>query len=401
MGKWKYHTPDGITDILPDECAVKREIESRLRELFTLNGYQEIETPTLEFYDVYATGDGFAPQEGMFKFFDQQGRILSLRYDGTIPAARIASTVLKDIKPPIRLSYIGNMFRYNETGGGKQKEFTQAGIELMGPKTAQSDAQVITTAIESAICVGINDLQISLGDVEFFNGLIEEWNIGDEASQLLPRLIDGKEMVALEEMCVQLGLGENARKVLTNMTSSYGTYDLIDEMRLLVKNERSLKALDNLHEVLNILEEEDVLKYVSLDLGMLQSLNYYTGIIFKGFTYGIGFPLLSGGRYDKVVGEFGRNLPSTGFSLGINFAMMALARQKKLPVLSTKNLLVGYDLASRKKAFDYAKEQRNKKVRTEMDCNNLDKEKLLEYAIEKKYESVVYIDENGQMLHLK
>jgi len=400
MGKWKYHTPDGITDILPNECAQKREIETKLRNLFSLNGYLEIETPTLEFYDVYAAGDGFAPQEGMFKFFDQQGRILSLRYDGTIPAARIASTVLKDTKPPIRLSYIGNMFRYNETGGGKQKEFTQAGIELMSNKTPQADAQVIATAIESAILLGITDLQVSLGEVEFFKGLMEEWDIDTEAAILLPKLIDGKEMVALEELCEQLNLSDNAKKVLLNMASSYGTYDLIDEMRQLVCNKRSLKALDNLYEVLKILQEDNLLKYVSLDLGMLQSLNYYTGIIFKGFTYGIGFPLLSGGRYDKVVSEFGRSLSSTGFSLGINFVMTALRRQKKEPVQYGPQLLVGYDINARAKAFTYVKEKRQAQIKTELDCMNFNAQELLEFAREKGIQHVVFIDSKGEIQKL-
>jgi ATP phosphoribosyltransferase regulatory subunit len=400
MGKWKYYTPDGINDILPGECAQKRKIEEKLRAFFALNGYLEIETPTLEFYDVYAAGGGFAPQEGMFKFFDQQGRILSLRYDGTIPAARLASTVLKDVRPPIRLFYIGNMFRYNETGGGKQKEFTQAGIELMGLKTPQADAQVIEAAIESAILLGITDLQLSLGDVEFFNGLMEEWNIGEEAAVALPKLIDGKEMVALEDLCEQLNLSDNAKKVLISMASSYGTYDLIDEMRGLVTNTRSLQALDNLYEVLRLLEEDDVLQYVSLDLGMLQSLNYYTGIIFKGFTYGIGFPLLSGGRYDKVVGEFGRQLSSTGFSLGINFVMTALLRQKKDSVPFGPDLVVGYDDVSRGVAFAYVKDQREKKINTELDCMNLSPDELLLYANDKGIGRAVFIDAGGGLQEL-
>lgn len=390
MAKWKYYTPDGITDILPGECAQKRDIEGKIRTLFALNGYLEIESPSLEFYDVYAAGQGFAPQEGMFKFFDQQGRILSLRYDGTVPAARIASTLLKDSKPPIRLSYIGNMFRYNETGGGKQKEFTQAGVELLGPKTPQADAQVITTAIEAALLAGITDLQVSLGDVEFFKGIMEEWNINEEACALLPKLIDSKETVALEDLCEQLCLTEQAKTVLLKMVTSYGTYDLIDEMQGMVQNTRSLEALNNLGEVLRILEDNGVYQYVTLDLGMLQSLNYYTGIIFKGFTYEIGYPIFSGGRYDNVAGEFGRNLSATGFSLGINFIMTALSRQKKEPVPYGPTLLVGYDSTARKKAFAYAEEQRKKQIRTEVDCMNLSKEELLDFAKERGIEQVVY-----------
>ncbi|MHB1483436.1 MAG: ATP phosphoribosyltransferase regulatory subunit [Saccharofermentanales bacterium] len=401
MGKWKYYTPDGVTDILPDDCARKRAIESKLRSLFALNGYLEIETPALEFYDVYAAGKGFAPQEGMFKFFDKQGRILALRYDGTIPAARLVSTLLKDKKPPIRLSYIENMFRYNETGGGKQIEFTQAGIELMGPATPQADAQVITTSIEAAILLGITDLQVSLGDVEFFKGVMDEWKISEESSEVLLKLIDSKEMVALEDMCGQLKLNAKAKRALLNMASSYGTYDLIEEMRQLVTNKRSLHALDNLSEVLRILEEEDILKYVSLDLGMLQSLNYYTGIIFKGFTYGIGFPILSGGRYDNVVGEFGRTLSATGFSMGINLVMTALARQKKKQGAPETKILVGYDIKSRKNAFNYVKQQRKSNVIAELDCMNLDAEQLSSAAKNKGMTCAVFIGADGEIQMLE
>ena len=132
MGKWQFHTPDGVADLLPEDCAAKRRLENSLRQLFDQRGYREVETPGIEFYDVYAAGSGFAAQEGLFKFFDQQGRILCLRYDGTVPVARLAATVCRDAEPPLRFSYIGNMYRYNEYGGGRQREFAQAGIELLG-----------------------------------------------------------------------------------------------------------------------------------------------------------------------------------------------------------------------------------------------------------------------------
>lgn len=397
MGKWKYYTPDGVSDILPGECAKKREIEKKLRTLFSMSGYSEIETPGLEFYDVYSSGEGFAPQEGMFKFFDHQGRILSLRYDGTIPAVRVASTLLKDSKPPFRLSYIGNMYRYNETGGGKQREFTQAGIELMGPNNSSADAQVIATAIDSALVCGIEDIQVSLGNVEFFKGLTQEWNIETGTVKQLLKLIDGKETVALEDFSKGLNLGENAKTILMKMTSSYGTYELIDEMKFLVKNEKSLRALDNLREVLDILDDMDLLKFVSLDLGMLQSLDYYTGIIFKGFTYGLGFPLFSGGRYDNVAGEFGRNLPATGFSIGINFVMNALRIQKKEKTDFGTQLIVGYNENSRKKAFDFVKQKRAENIRTELDCSGLEFEEIVNYAKHAKIAEVCYIDSKGSI----
>ena len=176
---------------------------------------------------------------------------------------------------------------------------------------------------------------------------------------------------------------------------------LIDEMRGLVTNARSLRALDNLYEVLRLLEEDDVLRYVSLDLGMLQSLNYYTGIIFKGFTYGIGFPLLSGGRYDKVVGEFGRQLSSTGFSLWINFVMTALLRQKKdsVPVRTGSRRRV----RQRFKGGGFCPMSRNrgkKKVSTELDCMNLRPDELLLYAKDKGIRRAVFIDAEGGLQEL-
>ena len=330
MGKWQFHTPDGVADLLPEDCAAKRRLENSLRQLFDQRGYREVETPGIEFYDVYAAGSGFAAQEGLFKFFDQQGRILCLRYDGTVPVARLAATVCRDAEPPLRFSYIGNMYRYNEYGGGRQREFAQAGIELLGSQSPEADAEVIATAIASALACGIEDLQVSLGQVDFFRGFLAEFDIGGEEAEMLPRLIDGKEMVALEELAERLQLPERGREVLLKMASSYGTFDLLDEMATLVTDPAAVSALQNLRDVLAILDDYGYLQYVTIDLGLLQSLDYYTGIIFKGFTYGIGFPLFSGGRYDSLVQAFGRDLSATGFSIGINFVLTALRRQNKL-----------------------------------------------------------------------
>jgi len=350
MGDWRFHTPDGVQDGLPDDCARKRRIESALRAVFASRGYLEVETPGLEFYDVYATGRGLAPQESLFKLFDPQGRILALRYDGTVPVARLAATLLKDVEPPLRISYVGSMYRYAGAGGGKQSEFTQAGVELMGPRTAEADAEVIATAIEAARAAGVESLQVAVGQVEFFKALLEEWGLSDEDAGPLPGLIDAKETLALEEIADRTGLPDAAREALLLMASFEGTFDTLDRMEALTRSPRALAALRNLRDVLRLLEEDGLLRYVSVDLGMLQSLDYYTGIIFKGFTYGIGFPVLSGGRYDNVVSEFGRALPSTGFSLGVNLVMAALRRQGSAPALAGPDVLFGYDPAVRAQA---------------------------------------------------
>ena len=395
MGMWQFHTPDGVTDLLPDECAAKRRLEQQLRQLFSRRGYREVETPGIEFYDVFAAGDGFAAQEGLFKFFDQQGRILCLRYDGTIPVARLAATVCRDAEPPLRFSYLGNMYRYNEYGGGRQREFAQAGVELLGSRTPEADAEVIATAIAAALACGIQDLQVSLGQVDFFRGVLAEWDITGEEAAILPRLIDSKETLALEEMAERLHLPAPARKVLLKMASSSGNADLPEELAALVKHPVACAALQNLREVLAILDDYNCSQYVSVDLGMLQSLNYYTGIIFKGFTYGIGFPLFSGGRYDQVVRSFGRDLSATGFSIGLNFVLTALRRQNQPEPRPDPVTLLGYDPARRAEAFALARCWRQDGQRVICDCEGNSPARLRELCRCQRADRAAYLGADG------
>lgn len=398
MGQWQFHTPDGVTDVLPDDCYAKRQLESQLRELFWRSGYSEIETPGIEFYDVYASGSGLAPQEGLFKFFDQQGRILCLRYDGTVPTARVAATLYRDSQLPLRFSYINSMYRYNEFGGGRQREFTQAGVELMGSQSPAADAEIIAMAIEAAKTIGIKDLQVSIGQVNFFKGLVDEWGLDEEVAQKLPRLIDAKDMVALEELADRIGLPARAREVLLLMPSLYGTYEVIDQLGSLVSNPLCHDALSNLRAVLDQLDAFGLLEYVSLDLGQLQSLNYYTGIIFKGFTYGLGFPLFSGGRYDQLVGNFGRDLSATGFSIGLNFALTALRRQGR-PLASRPAIdFLGYHPSRRADALAKAQQMRKDGWAVVCDYDDKTYDQLKSLVNNSDYAAILYLGENGDDL---
>ncbi len=363
MGQWQFHTPEGVIDYLPEECAVKRDLENKLRAFFSARGYDEIETPGIEFYDVYAGSKVFTPQETLFKFCDHKGRILCLRYDGTVPAARLAATVCRDAAPPLRYSYLGNMYRFNEAGGGKQREFTQGGLELLGLDSADADGEIIAAAIGSAQALGIRDIQVSIGQVGFFNGLVEKWQLNSEDAEHLQHMIDTRQTVALDELINRLGLNEDDRAVLELMTSHDGNINVIDRLMELVDYPRCLQALENLRAVLSVLDDYELMSYISLDLGMLQSINYYTGIIFKGFTYGLGFPLFSGGRYNGAVAAFGRDMAATGFSIGINFAMAALRRQGMIEPRLRPALRLIYANGMRKKALNIASKWRQEGLR--------------------------------------
>jgi len=400
MGKWKIYTPEGVQDILFEDCYVKRNIENKIRDMFRSNGFYEIETPTLEFYDVFADDQELMPQETMFKFFDGQGRILVLRPDITIPVMRIASTKLKDAAYPLKLSYIGNTFRYNEIGGGKQKEFTQAGVEIIGADSPEADAEVIAMAINAVKAAGLENFQIDVGQVEFFKGLMEETGLSDDDIEQMRVLIDKKDFLAIEELVDGKNIKDELKQLIFSLPGLFGSADVIEKVEKITSNKRSLAALENLKTVLEILDDYGLSKYVSIDLGMVQSLNYYTGIIFRGVTYGLGFPILSGGRYDNVARQFGRDFPATGFSLGINMVMMVLERQKIETEKPRIDSLITYKKEGRKTAFKVCEELRNQGLCVEMDISGNNMELLKQYAAAKGIGGILnIIDDDNIEIH--
>ena len=395
MSKWKIYTPEGVQDILFDECASKRNIEEKLRSLYRSYGYFEVETPTIEFFDVFSSDAGLIPQETMFKFFDQQGRILVLRPDITVPVARITATKFREAAYPLRFSYIGNVFRYNDHGGGKQNEFTQAGVEVLGVSTPEADAEVIAVAINALKATGLENFQVDIGQVEFFNGLMEETGLPDEDIERLRLMIDRKDYVGVEELLNQCEIRADLKKLIFDLPALFGSTDVIDRVEAFKLNRRSLDALENIREVLNILEDYGLGKYVSVDLGMLRGLDYDTGIIFRGFTYGVGFPVLTGGRYDRLVGEFGQQCPATGFSLGLSMIMTALQRQKLESGKPCTDSIVCYSRDGRKTAFELCEELRRQGLLIELDLSCSDPDTVKAYAASKGIGGVLYVTGGG------
>lgn len=399
MPKWKIYTPDGVQDILFEDCFLKRNIESKLRGLFRGSAYQEVETPTIEYYDAFSS-DKALPQETMFKFFDQQGRILVLRPDITIPVARVAATKYREMGYPLRFSYIGNVFRYNDYGGGKQNEFTQAGVEILGSGTPESDAEVIAIAINAMKVSGLENFQVDIGQVEFFKGLMEETGLTDESVEQIRLLIDRKDFVGVGEVLNSCDIREDLKKLIFDLPGLFGSTDVIDRVEALTVNQRSRDALGNIRQVLGILEDYGLSKYVSVDLGMLHGLDYENGILFKGFTYGIGFPVLTGGRYDRLVEEFGMECPATGFSLGVNLVMAALQRQKAAFDKPAVDSIICYEPGGRKTAFGLCAELRRQGLVVELDISGSGTETMKDYAAARKIGGVISVlDDDTVEIH--
>ncbi len=395
MSYWKTHIPLGVQDFLPDEHYNKLNIEAVARDIFSSWGYLEVGPPSLEYFDVFYEGKLSIEQEKMFKFCEPGNRILVLRPDFTMPIARIVATKLKDEMLPIRLSYIGNVYRYEEFQSGKQREIAQAGIELMGVKGAEADAEVIAIAIETIKSLGLSGFQIDIGQVEFYKGLIKECGLNEEQSDKLTKLIDNKNMLALEFFLNGLNVAEELKRPFMKLPLLYGDINMLEEARNIANNPQSERAIDNLYAVYEILEDYGLSNHITFDLGMVHSINYYTGIIFRGITHDIGYPICGGGRYDNLVSEFGYDIPSTGFALGIKRLLIALERQSKLLAKPNIDILVVFDEDSRKEGYAYIQKLRNKGKSVEQFLLDADLKDIKEYAKSKSINKIVNIKDGN------
>lgn len=389
----KFYTPDGFNDTLPSVCAFKKDAESKLRRLFSLHGYEEIETPGYEYCDIYTKTD-FVKEEDLYKLTDSKGRLLCARYDGTIPAARYAATLAKD-RFPLRLSYIENMYRFNQTGGGKQSEFTQAGAELMGITGSDSDAEIIAMAIRSALEVGVEDLQVSIGQVGLFEGAVKQMGLDEETALTVRNAIVAKDSVTVERTAKDKGLSDSDSKILLMFAEASGDPDILNEIKGSFTDATALDAIRNLEEILTALDDYGYGKYVNVDLGLLGSEGYYTGVIFKGYTYEVGFPIIGGGRYDRTVGVFGRDMECVGFSLGLSLAITALMRQGLELESPAAEAIVGYEKGNkdaRNSAITLADQMRVGGTSVILDTSGMNEEELNRYADENDIQTVFWIN---------
>ncbi len=351
MSDWRLYTPMGVTDILPDECTRKKELESTMWSVFSSIGYKEVEIPSFEFYDCYQGSGGEISQETLYKFFDEQGRILALRPDFTTSIARMVSTKLSDKAMPQRYLYSGNVFRIEQTEGAKQREFTQCGIELIGSYAPSADAEVIAAAMEAILAVGVEDFTIEIGQVAFFNGLVEQAGLTPEMTEKLRERIDSKDCVGIQAIVDKLDMEDSIKKLLVELPYMFGDMSVLEKAYVAGLNETSKLALDNLKRIYELLCLYGFEQYISIDLGMLQSIDYYTGLIFKGYARGLGFPICGGGRYDNLMSRFGKPSGAVGVAIGVNRILAALPDEKVDGISSSLIFAehnaegLGYDLA--------------------------------------------------------
>ncbi|MCI8726217.1 MAG: ATP phosphoribosyltransferase regulatory subunit [Hungatella sp.] len=359
-----FHTPEGVRDLYDKECARKLAVSERISQVFHLYGYQDIETPTFEFFDVFNKERGSVSSREMFKFFDRDNNTLVLKPDVTPAIARCVAKYFMEETLPVRLCYRERTFTNNTSYQGRLKEVTQTGVELIGDDSSTADGEMIAMVIDGLKASGLKEFQVEVGQMEFFRGLVEEAGMDEETEEILREQIENKNYFGVEELVSRRNLPDTLREVFLKLPELFGTLEEIKKVKSMIRNQRSLKAIERLEEVQAILEDYEMEEYVSYDLGMLSKYQYYTGIIFKAYTYGTGEYIVTGGRYDKLLVQFGKDVPAVGFAIVVDQLMLAMARQKIDIRVKMPDIMVVYEAGVQDKAVKTAHSLRKNGVKT-------------------------------------
>lgn len=339
MRKNRRITPQGTRDLLFEDCLARREVENRLSDLFVQRGFSEVMTPGIEFYDVVPGDNEAIAPESVYKLTDNKGRLLVIRPDSTMPIARLTATRLQNARLPLRLYYAQDVFRLNHGMAGHNDQIFQAGVELIGMTGRLADLEVLSLAAQSLReCVGDN-FRLEIGHVGFFRSLVEQLDVEDEIRDEIRTLVESKNYAALSDRLDTLPAGD-AVAALRRLPRLFGGEEVLAEARTFCHTDESRKALDYLAPLYKALKDFGLSDNVMMDLGLVHPQEYYTGVIFRGYVEGSGDTVVSGGRYDTLLRQFGPDLPATGFGVNVDSLMKVMLDQGKIDPALPPEVLV-------------------------------------------------------------
>lgn len=384
--------PYGTRDFLPAEAREKRGIESLIVRGFTRWGYDEIVTPAFEFLDTLTLGNGRSIEPYMFKFFDRQNRTVALRHEMTTPIARVVASRMKSAEMPLKLFYLSPVYRYEQAQTGRQCEFYQAGVEFMGSGSEAADAEIVALAVASMETAGLKNFQVCLGQVDYIQGLMRELHLDERTQEAVKGALEAHDLVGLRVLADQAGLAPKEKEILLDVPLLHGGTEVLEKARTMAANEQSLRALDNLQTINRLLEAYGAEKYVTFDLGIIRDFGYYTGMVFEAYTPGLGFPLCGGGRYDRMLSDFGSASPATGFALGIERIMLALERENLKQPAPQKDTYISYVAQKREEAIRLAGERRAAGEIVELSPSEESRDEAARRQKAKGYRELVYVE---------
>ena len=331
--------PNGTRDLMFGEAELFRSLEGSLTELYVKRGFSEIMTPAIEYYDVFEAGSTMS-QEEMYKLTSPEGRLLVLRADNTTPIARAAAVRLSE-HLPTKLFYHQKVYRLSYGNKGRKSEIAQSGVEILGCGGMQSDLVCLMTAIETLSKVS-DDYKLELGHVGFYNALISDCQLDETEAKEIRRLVEAKDVNKLKDL-----------DAIKKIPFLFGGEEVFKEAeKLAAGNEKAMQSLSYLEKLYNTLCDAGYKDKIMIDLGIVHSLDYYTGCVFRGYMDGAGEPVLAGGRYDTLISKFGGDIPATGFGVNISEIAETLIR-KCPPEKKHYSELVMFDDVSFREALGY------------------------------------------------
>ncbi|MFA6002380.1 MAG: ATP phosphoribosyltransferase regulatory subunit, partial [Thermoleophilia bacterium] len=318
--------PSGTKDVLPSEAIEQRWLESRIRGVFDSFGYQEVITPTLEMESAMDVA-GEKRFKRSFRLFDERGEVLLMRPEMTTPIARLVSTKMVDRKPPFRLSYFANSYRPTTPQRGRQSEFYQAGLELIGLESPAVDAEVLAVLCQALTACGLKEFSVGLGESSFFTALLESASvIGDDREAVFDALAN-RDLVKLSSLVAGLDISEDDREAILGVTRLRGGSEVLIEAQDYVRGPAMEEALKRLAKTYYLVSRYGFAGRILFDLGILSDFDYYTGIVFEVLSGELGFPVGGGGRYDGLLARYGRPEPAVGFAIGLDRLHIAITEQ--------------------------------------------------------------------------
>ncbi len=390
MKNYDLITPEGTKDLLFSECIIRRNIENTLRDIFSSRGYNEIITPGLEFFDVFNLNSRYFPQENLYKLTDSKGRLLVMRPDSTMPIARVVATRLRDAVLPLKLSYNQTVYRTEPALKGRSDEIVQAGIELIGSQLKMADLEVLSTAIDSLNAFGM-EFSLELGHIGVFKELVGRLGVSDPDKERIRKLIESKNFPALNDLLDSFG-SSPVTAALKKLPALFGGIEVFDKAEELIPDESVKHILDELRDLYSDMSElcgSD--SNITVDLGLVNKTDYYTGVIIKGYLQGHGEEVLSGGRYDKLISEFGYDVPAVGFAVNVNAIQKVIEKSGVFPAMPRADAVVYAEPGCEIAAVKEANRLREQGLVVENALFD-DIETVREYAKEKKIAKVVVVD---------
>ena len=354
------HTPEGVRDIYGNELLEKKYIKEKLNNIFHLRGYNPIETPSFEYLDMYYNEKDLTDTKDMFKFFDNNGNILSLRPDFTPAVCRCAAKYFSDSPLPLRLCYEGNTFINKSEHQGKLKETTQMGVELICKDSyADLDAEMVCLSIEALKSLNLEDFQVVIGEVSYFRSICKSIDFIDNEFETFKEYVSLKNYFGARELLENKNVDKSIIDALLGV-SDIKNIEELREVKANTNNTDALKAIERLEQLYEIIQSMGFEKYVSFDLALLNKFNYYSGVLFRVYTHGVGDAIVKGGRYDELLPKFGTNNSAIGLVFLIEEIQSALNMQKLQPTIENSGTMVVYNSSNRIKALNYLNELREK-----------------------------------------